>query len=751
MFKKFLSVFFLLSIVALTSAAGVPRIVSYQGKITDGSGAGFNGTVTMEFAIYDTVEGGTPLWSEVHTGVTVDHGLFAVMLGTIDMLNLPFDKPYYLQITVDGTVLVPRMLLTASPYAVRAAIADSVPNDHDQDPENEIIDSVFWEPVDTGVVNYSTLRIVEHSVQWDIVIPVAKDSLGDNSIGDLADADTTGKFAGAILKYDGTQWVPAPDENTNWDTLGAYVDTSSSVNRFHDVNTIGATDGQVLTWIEAAGQWRPMTLPSGADNWGTQTVVSDNSLIGDGTTADTLRVNWDTLGGYYDTLALQTPGAAKVEWQNIVDVPDSVLTDGSATNELIDTMVWNPGGLGTNVLMVVEGGDTHFVYIPVNADSLGDNNLGDIGNVNTAGASDGQVLTWVESAGEWRPTTVSGGGGGDNWGTQVVQSDISLNGDGTAADPLRVNWDTLGSYYDTLSLQTPGAAQVEWQNIVNVPESVLTDGDTLNEKISAFEWEPALAENELLIVEGGDSFNVAIPVDEDNLTDNSIGDLADVNTAGASDGQVLTWVESAGEWRPTTVGGTGGGDNWGTQVVQSDISLNGDGTGASPLSVNWDTLGAYYDTLGLQTPGGAKIEWQNIVNVPDSVLTDGDTLNEKIRGLEWETLGDSVLLVIEGGDSFTVHIPVARDKLDDNSITDLGDVNTGGVGDGQVLKWFASSGEWRPADDLVAYGDNWGTQVVITDNSLIGDGTIGDTLKVNWDTLGAYYDTLVLQTPGFAR
>ena len=636
----------------------------------------------MEFAIYDTVEGGTPLWSEVHTGVVVDHGLFAVMLGTMDTLNLPFDKPYYLQITVDGTVLVPRMLLTASPYAVRAAVADSVPGDHDQDPENEIIDSVFWEPVDTGVVNYSTLRIVEHSVQWDIVIPVAKDSLADNSIGDLADADTTGKFAGAVLKYDGTQWVPAPDENTDWDTLGAYVDTASSINRFHDVNTIGATDGQVLTWIEAAGQWRPMTIPPGADNWGTQTVVSDNSLLGDGTAADTLRVNWDTLGGYYDTLALQTPGAARIEWQNIVDVPDSVLTDGSATNELIDTMVWNPGGLGTNVLMVVEGGDTHFVYIPVNADSLGDNNLGDLGNVNTAGASDGQVLTWVESAGEWRPTTVSGGGGGDNWGTQVVQSDISLNGDGTGASPLSVNWDTLGAYYDTLGLQTPGGAKIEWQNIINVPDSVLTDGDTLNEKISAVEWE-TLGDSVLLVIEGGDSFTVHIPVARDKLDDNSITDLGDVNTGGVGDGQVLKWFASSGEWRPADdIVATG--DNWGTQVVITDNSLIGDGTIGDTLKVNWDTLGAYYDTLILQTPGAAKIEWQNIINVPDSVIADGDSTNELIDSMQWRDAGAGTLAVFEGHDTIKVSIPFRADSLADNVLGDLGNVSESGVEDGQV-------------------------------------------------------------------
>lgn len=50
-------------------------------------------------------------------------------------------------------------------------------------------------------------------------------------------------------------------------------------------------------------------------------------------------------------------------------------------------------------------------------------------------ASNGQVLQWNGSA--WTPATVTGGVG-DNWGTQFVQKNVTLDGNGTAALPLKI-------------------------------------------------------------------------------------------------------------------------------------------------------------------------------------------------------------------------------------------------------------------------------------------------------------------------
>ena len=54
-------------------------------------------------------------------------GFFDVTLGSVNPLNLPFDKPYWLGVTVGAdTELTPRMQLTSSGYSFRAANTDSI-------------------------------------------------------------------------------------------------------------------------------------------------------------------------------------------------------------------------------------------------------------------------------------------------------------------------------------------------------------------------------------------------------------------------------------------------------------------------------------------------------------------------------------------------------------------------------------------------------------------------------------------------
>jgi hypothetical protein len=67
----------------------------------------------------------------------------------------------------------------------------------------------------------------------------------------------------------------------------------------------------------------------------------------------------------------------------------------------------------------------------------------------------------------------------------------------------------------------------------------------------------------------------------------SLDDLTDVNAGAASNGDVLTW--NGTEW-VAQAGGGGGGDNWGSQVVQTDATLSGNGTAGNPLSIPNDAI-----------------------------------------------------------------------------------------------------------------------------------------------------------------
>jgi len=105
--------------------AQVPRQINYQGNLTDGGGTPINATLQMAFRLYDVASGGAPLYSETQN-VTVSAGVFNALIGTVTTLTLPFDKPYWLGLTVGAEVveMAPRQALAASPYALRALSAE---------------------------------------------------------------------------------------------------------------------------------------------------------------------------------------------------------------------------------------------------------------------------------------------------------------------------------------------------------------------------------------------------------------------------------------------------------------------------------------------------------------------------------------------------------------------------------------------------------------------------------------------------
>ena len=103
-----------------TAFAAVPHLINYQGRVTDTSGNPLTGSYSITFRIYDAATAGNLLWEETHTGVVVDKGLFGVLLGSVTALDIPFDKPYYLEIKAGNEVMTPRQRITSAGYAIRS-------------------------------------------------------------------------------------------------------------------------------------------------------------------------------------------------------------------------------------------------------------------------------------------------------------------------------------------------------------------------------------------------------------------------------------------------------------------------------------------------------------------------------------------------------------------------------------------------------------------------------------------------------
>jgi hypothetical protein len=119
------SVLIILVVLVSLSLAGVPKLINYQGMLTDAEGNPIDGARNLTFRIYDDTTGSGALqWSETQSGVQVNQGLFNVVLGKSTALNLAFDKSYWLEVEVGGEVM-PRIRFTSVGYAYRAARSDT--------------------------------------------------------------------------------------------------------------------------------------------------------------------------------------------------------------------------------------------------------------------------------------------------------------------------------------------------------------------------------------------------------------------------------------------------------------------------------------------------------------------------------------------------------------------------------------------------------------------------------------------------
>ncbi|HET8948829.1 MAG TPA: hypothetical protein VFQ07_17755, partial [Candidatus Polarisedimenticolia bacterium] len=114
--------------LVVTASAAVPSVINYQGRLTDNTPQQnpVNGTLTLDFSIWDALVGGSSLWNETQS-VQVTSGLFNAMLGQVTPIPPSVfggGAERYLEIHVSGEPLSPRQRIAATPFANVAASAD---------------------------------------------------------------------------------------------------------------------------------------------------------------------------------------------------------------------------------------------------------------------------------------------------------------------------------------------------------------------------------------------------------------------------------------------------------------------------------------------------------------------------------------------------------------------------------------------------------------------------------------------------
>ncbi len=100
----------------------LPRMLNYQGFLTNPGGTPGNSAVVMTLRLYNAASGGSAPWTETQLLFNVANGIFDVVLGSVTPLTLAFDVPYWLTVAIntDGD-MSPRQLISASPTSPEPA------------------------------------------------------------------------------------------------------------------------------------------------------------------------------------------------------------------------------------------------------------------------------------------------------------------------------------------------------------------------------------------------------------------------------------------------------------------------------------------------------------------------------------------------------------------------------------------------------------------------------------------------------
>jgi hypothetical protein len=132
-FMKFLACFMLLMVMPLAALA-VPNYINYQGRLLDNNGIPITQSgMTMVVSIWTAPTAGTKLYQENQT-VNVDDGVYTFQIGNgtggtpawnpASLFNT--SSPRFVELTVQGQTLTPRMQLLSAPFTLQSGNSDNL-------------------------------------------------------------------------------------------------------------------------------------------------------------------------------------------------------------------------------------------------------------------------------------------------------------------------------------------------------------------------------------------------------------------------------------------------------------------------------------------------------------------------------------------------------------------------------------------------------------------------------------------------
>jgi hypothetical protein len=327
--------------------AQMPRTISYQGVLADASGNFISdGNHTLTLKLYNA--SGAVQHSETQTVVVVK-GLFNVLIGSTSGLpsNLSFDKPYFLGVSVDGGAeLTPRTPLSASPYALRAQVAE---------------EAMSLSPSASGVVRSinnrsGSLRMVGAggttvSLMNDTILVSSSGGGGaagvqgiQNSDGALSITNPNGPTSTINITPGGitTSYIMDGTIITNdiQDLTISSIDIADGAVTPSKIFSAGITNGFVLTKTAGGASWS--ALPSSS----TLTLPYLNALANTSTLFDVTATGTGRVGSFKINNGNNAVPALVVETNGSGSALSAAITNNNSSSDVISASTNGSGSAG---------------------------------------------------------------------------------------------------------------------------------------------------------------------------------------------------------------------------------------------------------------------------------------------------------------------------------------------------------------------------------------------------------------------
>jgi len=317
----------------------VPRRISYQGLITKADGTPTeNGSYEILFKVYDTADGGDSLWSESQY-ITVTNGIISTVLGNTNPFTA-IPQEAYLELTVEGSILSPRQLLTSVFYSILSDTSGYARTaDYD--------DLLDLPDLDVYVLKDSLENYTTSSDLYDTL------SIYQQLDSNLTDLVEDGILSASKVEYgitsqgtEGQTWISDGDGSGEWGIPTA-IKADDIIAGDGDINII-TTDGEINI-VPAEGS--SVVLDS--------TIIIDGAVLGHKDDTDLITLSPDTLIVAGTIVASALTGGAVLDEDDMVSDSETHLATQQSIKAYIDTKQDSDENLET--ISSLEQGDGNFI------------------------------------------------------------------------------------------------------------------------------------------------------------------------------------------------------------------------------------------------------------------------------------------------------------------------------------------------------------------------------------------------------